>query len=749
MDRNSQEIFEFGPFRLDMAERMLLRDGQRVALTPKVFETLVALVDHRGRLVQKDELIKLVWPDSFVEESNLTNNISTLRRALSDGEGGARYIETVPRVGYRFTAQVREVPRMVTELVVERHTLTRIETDEREEEIKNESPARSATTAVEPVVTSVTRTRRARWRLGTAAIAAVVIIIGVGAATFAIWLIAQRETGRRATDAPLIINDISRVTTLGTIKHAAISRDGRYIANVVNDAEGDSLWVRTVDAPSNIRIAGPAETEFISVTFAPDGHAVYYIALDHDKGESTLYRVPILGGSASQIANDISPISFSPDGRQIVFIRFRSSDSKVVIADADASNQRDIATRHKPDSFELEWNAPAWSPDGKKIAVPARFNDQYGHYATIIGITIADGTQAPLSSTRWNYVGQPVWLADGSGVLAPASEGPGSPTQIWHISWPDGVAKRVTHDLNNYRDLGITGDASRLVAVQVHSVSTIWVAPEADATHARQIRSEIGALEVLAWTRDGRIVYRSSAGGNGADIWIMNVDGSNARQITVGARVSRGLAVTPDDRYIIFSSDRAGQYNLWRMDIDGGNLRQLTAGDGEFYPQCTADGRWVVYQVNEVIDPRIWKVSIDGGEPVQLIRTRATKPTVSPDGQLIAYSYLDIELNPSRWGIGIVSTEGGERVQRFDFPPTVTYRQIRWSPDGQSVAFVNNVGGRSDIWLQPLSGSPPKQLTNFKADQILAFDWSRDGHTVAYVQNVELSDVVLISQSHK
>jgi len=110
---------------------------------------------------------------------------------------------------------------------------------------------------------------------------------------------------------------------------------------------------------------------------------------------------------------------------------------------------------------------------------------------------------------------------------------------------------------------------------------------------------------------------------------------------------------------------------------------------------------------------------------------------------------LDIDLNPSRWGIGVVSTEGGERLKRFDFPPTVTYRQVRWSPDGQAVAVVNDAGSRSDIWLQPLSGSPPRQLTNFKAQQILAFDWSRDGRTLAVVQNVETSDVVLIDQSHK
>ena len=251
---------------------------------------------------------------------------------------------------------------------------------------------------------------------------------------------------------------------------------------------------------------------------------------------------------------------------------------------------------------------------------------------------------------------------------------------------------------------------------------------------------------MLAWTPDGQIVYRCSAGGNGADIWIMNADGSNAKQLTVGARASRGLAVTPDGRYVIFVSDRAGQFNLWRVDTDGGNLRQLTARDGEFYPQCSRDGQWVVFQSGH-IDPKIWKVHIDGGEPVQLAKTRASRPALSPDGHTIAYSYLDLELNPSRWGIGIVSSEGGDRLKRFDFPPTVVYRAVRWSPDGQSIAFVNSPNGRSDVWLQPLDGSAPKQLTNFAAEQILAFDWSFDGRTLAFVRNVETSDVVLIEQA--
>jgi len=109
VSRHGKPVYEFGPFRLDTSDRLLLRDGRPVPLTPKAFETLVALVEHRGRLLEKDDLIKKVWPDTFVEEGNLTNNIWTLRKALGEDENGQKYIETIPRRGYRFVAPVREV----------------------------------------------------------------------------------------------------------------------------------------------------------------------------------------------------------------------------------------------------------------------------------------------------------------------------------------------------------------------------------------------------------------------------------------------------------------------------------------------------------------------------------------------------------------------------------------------------------------------------------------------------------------
>ena len=105
----SKPIYEFGPFRLDVAERLLLRNGTAIPLQPKAFDLLLVLVQNRGHLLEKDELLKIVWPDTIVEEVNLANNVSILRKILGSGADAERFIETVPRRGYRFLAEVKIV----------------------------------------------------------------------------------------------------------------------------------------------------------------------------------------------------------------------------------------------------------------------------------------------------------------------------------------------------------------------------------------------------------------------------------------------------------------------------------------------------------------------------------------------------------------------------------------------------------------------------------------------------------------
>src|SRR5215510_16451764 len=116
MSKQINNIYEFGPFQLDVEERLLLRDGQPLQLRSKVFETLCMLVANNGHLLGKDELMQAIWPDSIVEENNLDHNISTLRRTLGESAGGRKYIETVPRQGYRFVATVRNVVREATSI---------------------------------------------------------------------------------------------------------------------------------------------------------------------------------------------------------------------------------------------------------------------------------------------------------------------------------------------------------------------------------------------------------------------------------------------------------------------------------------------------------------------------------------------------------------------------------------------------------------------------------------------------------
>jgi DNA-binding winged helix-turn-helix (wHTH) protein/TolB-like protein/Tfp pilus assembly protein PilF len=110
MDQQDNHSYEFGRFRLKIAERVLLREGELVPLTPKVFDILVTLVEHGGQVVSKDDLMKRVWPNTFVEEGNLTQNISLLRKALGETPGGAQFIETVPRRGYRFVGETNHAP---------------------------------------------------------------------------------------------------------------------------------------------------------------------------------------------------------------------------------------------------------------------------------------------------------------------------------------------------------------------------------------------------------------------------------------------------------------------------------------------------------------------------------------------------------------------------------------------------------------------------------------------------------------
>jgi Tol biopolymer transport system component len=552
---------------------------------------------------------------------------------------------------------------------------------------------------------------------------------------------------------------LTRLTSTGTATHAAISPDGNYVVHVVNDSGKQSLWVRQVATSSNVQIVPPAEVNYWGITFSRDGNHIYYVFRPRGAGVGFLFRVPTLGGSPVKLVGDVdSPVTLSPDGKQIAFVRWnpRQGDNAVWIANVDGSAERRLAIRKYPEMFGApadsfnEGSGPSWSPDGKIIACSLTTTENGVTSRNIVAINATDGSQRLLSSQKWASIGRLTWLTSGVGLLLTARNQASSPTQIWYLSYANGQARQVTNDLSNYTDVTLTSQSSTIAVIQSGLLSHVWVAPEGDAGRARQIgSSQYEGVGGVAIGPDGRIVYVSAAGGNNLDIWIADADGSNARQLTSDAYAEINPAVSPDGRYIVVASNRTSDYHLWRINIDGTDARQLTNGDGERSAGFSPDGQWIVYYWDRGLD-FLWKMPVEGGNALKLGEFDSNWPAVSPDGRYIAaWTYSDYLLEgvtASRNQLLILSFETGQVVKVLEVPQSSqSTSNLQWSGDGRAVMFVDVKSGVANIWSQPIDGGAPKQLTSFKSDLITSFAWSRDGKELVCSRGSVTSDVVLIT----
>ncbi|HEX5080563.1 MAG TPA: DPP IV N-terminal domain-containing protein, partial [Blastocatellia bacterium] len=548
---------------------------------------------------------------------------------------------------------------------------------------------------------------------------------------------------------------VRRFTSSGRVTRAAISPDGKYVVHVLSEAGKQSLIVRQVAESNNIEIVPPAEVTYYGLTFSPDGAHIYCVVQEQNNTIRTLFKVPALGGVSKSILRGIdSPVAVSPDNKRLTFVRrYRGQDEDaLIIADVDGGNERKLASRKGADFFWI--GGPVWSPDGKIIATAAGSNTGVRHMY-VAEISVEDGKEKPISARRWPTVGRIAWARNGSptgrGLIFTAVERGSTLGQIWFLPYPNGVAQRITNDLNNYVDLTLTDDSRALIAAQSDAYVNVWISTANDGpTPARgqQITDGVGqynGMGGVTWTPDGRVVYVSRANGS-QDIWLMDQNGKNQKQLTtIDTRIDRYPAVTPDGRYIVFVSTRSGNSHIYRYDLASGEQKQLTGGLSEEFPEISADGKWIIYASTGSIKHTLWKVSIDGGEPTQLTDKLSTWPDVSPDGQKIACWYrAEPEAN---WQIAIIPITGGNPEKVFDVPGNAdTPIPIRWMPDGKGVTFVATRDGASNVWFLPLDGAAPHQLTDFISDQIHWFDWSRDGKKLACSRGKIVNDIVLITE---
>jgi Tol biopolymer transport system component len=552
--------------------------------------------------------------------------------------------------------------------------------------------------------------------------------------------------GTMNRDGPFQKMTMERLTFTGKCTYAAISPDGKYVAYVIKESEGQSLLLKQVAVTSNIEIIPTRVAKYQGITFSPDSSHIFFVVYEGNNSEAALYKVPVLGGTPRQILSDVdTPITFSPDGGKFAFVRTspRLEEHALMIANADGTEERKLARRKDPDGFL--W--PAWSPDGSRIACAAWHSDAGGIYGNVVEISTDDGIEELITAHKWSRVERMVWLAKGSGLIIIATE-PSSLQQLWHISYPSGETRRITNDLDNYHSVSLTADSNTIATVQSRSLWHIWIVPVSDTSRAKQITfgagRKDGAANGISWTPDGKIVFESNISGN-QDLWMMEADGSNQKQLTFDSGADRTPSVSSDGRYVVFASDDRFASNIWRMDIDGSNLKRLTGGTRDIDPRISRDGTWVVYQSRPSAGRRLWKVGIEGNNSEQLSNESLSRPAISPDGKWIACLYLGPQTG-QHWKIAVIPSEGDQPPKIIDTPSVIDQSvRVSWDRDGRALLYIVTLADVSNIWSQSLDGGLPKLLTHFKSELISAFDLSPDSKQLACSRGTVNGDVVLIS----
>lgn len=579
------------------------------------------------------------------------------------------------------------------------------------------------------------------------------LLLLAGAAVI-IWL----KYFNAPASAPFRNVKITRLTTGGKVGNAAIkgytsiSPDGKTVVFRTTESGKDSLWVRQVSTGSLIKIVPDVEAKIGGTTFSRDGEFVFYSLFGENDPLGTLYQVPAFGGTPRRVMSGVtSPVTFSPDGEQVAFVRPSSSESDLIVANLDGSGERKIATRRLPAYFSFVGGA-SWSPDGKTIVCGA------GSYsgnlsATIISVPAAGGPEKAITSHNWVSVSRVLWLADGSGlIVAAVPELISTGTQLWYVAYPSGDVRRVTNDLNAYgtSSLGLTADSKTLVTVQADKSAQLWiVAPGADASKARQITNGKYDGDSLAWAPDGSILYTAPSGEQ-SDIWTLNADGTAGRQLTSDSYTEGLGCVSPDGRYAVFSSNRSGSFNLWRMDLATGEQKQLTEGiEVDSQPDCSPDGQWVVFRSLRQGKSTFWRVPLPGGVPTQLSDKSSTLAAVSPDGKFVALRYFDEQAKANK--IAVIPFGGGEPVKTLVV--AIGFRDVGlgWTSDSKAIVYADARGdgdkSADNIWSVSLDGSAAKQLTSFNSGLIFAFEVSHDGKQIALSRGTQTDDVILLKDA--
>jgi Tol biopolymer transport system component/DNA-binding winged helix-turn-helix (wHTH) protein len=671
MAANPKHFYQFGPFRIDVSERTLSRDGRIVAITPKAFDLLLVLVRNRGETVDKETLMKEVWPDSFVEEGNLPVNMTALRRVLGESPDEHTYIETVPRRGYRFVAAVTE----------------NWAHDGRPQTWKPWSGMKALVglrlASAETSVASPPLATRKRMLL-----ALPLAVVGIGAAiALAVYYAGGTASRSRAVRSTIPAPENAQ-SGFGNV---VISPDGLQLALSMESHGKRSLWLGPIGAPSAQSLAG---TEGANSPFwSPDSRFIGFFA------EAKLKKIEVSTGAVQTLFDFANGRvhgrggTWSRDG-VIVF----ALDGYGPLYRISESGGDPVAVR--PDNWRKEqtyYRNPCFLPDGHHIIYRAGVTAAYfssernGIYACSLE-----------SNESKRILGADTYAVYSSGHL---------------LFWAHGALMAQPFDEKN---LELTGDAVQIAAGAYFDPRNFEAEFSVTENGVLVFVSGAPTLGQLVWfDRDGKQVGKLGEPGivstprispdgkqiateivdpqiGTSDIWVYDLRRNVPTRLTFDASMDTTPVWSPDGSRIAFSSNHKDirRFGIYQKDLGGsGNEEVLFESDKNGTPQSwSPDGQFIAYARNPPAPSftQIWVLPLTGErKPFRFLDAELFShrwPQFSPDGRFIAYvsyeSGRDQVCVTSFSGPGFkqqVSTDGG-------WLP-------RWRGDGKELFFL--AGGAS------------------------------------------------------
>ena len=676
------ESYRFGPFRLDVRDHRLLRDGRTLPLTPKVFAVLRVLVENHGHLVAKDDLLKEVWPDTFVEEGALNRAVSVLRKALDDNPSGRQYIETVPKRGYRFVGQV----------------------------------TRSNGADEEPGADVAPHTNRT-LAIAAAALAAALI----GAAWFYWPPPAGAGSGPLSLPAPVH----RQVTFTGREGAPTVSPDSRRIAYISNDTPEKRLFVQELAGGRPVEIFGAPELNYLR--WSPDGQELLVWA--RGGGRNGIYVVPQLGGTPRLIATGMVFLScWSPDGSTIAAAG--ALDNKIRFFNRSGQEQRSLTLAG--DHWSI-WDLD-WSTTGDTLLYVS--SNRQGTYE--IGTIRTDGTGqhrvlsslTEIPSTRWVPHANAIYYLQRVNQTMSLFRIPATAaTDSWTRA-----ATAVMTGLEADRFFALSGDARRLVYARAPYYSNLRML---DITTGRttELTQGTSLIERPRVSPDGASVVFNMGHDPRTNLYTMPVGGGTARQLTFFNALTVAGAWSADGQQIAFASTQGGRARVWTMATTGVPMRPLSFGGlSDNLDVVWGPGQRILVQSagNENyydLDPdtAFARLLVPDASPGWLF-----SPVYSPDARKIAVSWN----RPPERGIWLLDRD--RRTERLLYPSKAgSIRPIGWSGDAEWIYIVEGKNG-------PFRGATSfvgETMTDVKVLRIALNDGALD--TVASVPGDEIGSVTM------